>query len=105
MKKKLKIKNLIVLLIGFTCIFGIIYSLYNIIIWKVDVDKNNKIKEDIKVNIVIDNEDNYKIDFKKLKEKNNDTKAYIKVNNTNIDYVVVQGKDHSYYLNPHLIRH
>lgn len=99
MKKKLKIKNLIVLLIGFTCIFGIIYSLYNIIIWKVDVDKNNKIKEDIKVNIVIDNEDNYKIDFKKLKEKNNDTKAYIKVNNTNIDYVVVQGKDNSYYLN------
>ena len=98
-KRKLKIKNLITILFGLICIFGIIYSLYNIINWKIDVDKNNKIKDDIKVNIVIDNEDNYKINFNKLKEQNPDTKAYIKVNNTNIDYVVVQTTNNSYYLN------
>lgn len=99
MKKKINIKNLITMLFGLICIIGIIYSLYNIINWKVDVDKNNKIKKDIKINIVIDEEDNYKINFKKLKEQNSDTVAYIKVNNTNIDYVVVKGNNNSYYLN------
>ena len=33
-KRKLKIKNLIVILLGLIFIFGIIYSLYNIINWK-----------------------------------------------------------------------
>ena len=64
MKKKINIKNLITMLFGLICIIGIIYSLYNIINWKVDVDKNNKIKKDIKINIVIDEEDNYKINLK-----------------------------------------
>ena len=39
------------------------------------------------------------LDFKKLKEINSDTVAWIKISNTNIDYPVVQGKDNSYYLN------
>lgn len=98
-KKKLKTKNLIIILIEGLCIFGIVYSLYNIISWKLDVDKNNKIKKEIKLNITIDEEEKYKVDFEKLKKQNPDTVAYIKVNNTNIDYVVVQGKNNSYYLN------
>ena len=98
-KRKLKIKNLIVILFGFICIFGISYSLYNIINWKLDVDKNNNIKEKIKKNITISKDNKYKINFKSLKEKNPDTVAYIKVNNTNIDYIVVKGKNNEYYLN------
>ena len=98
-KRKLKIKNLIVILLGLIFIFGIIYSLYNIINWKLDVDKNNKIKEDIKENIKVDKDNKYIVDFKSLKEKNSDTIAYIKVNNTNIDYIVVKGKNNDYYLN------
>lgn len=39
------------------------------------------------------------VDFTKLKEKNNDTVGWISVNNTNINYPYVQGKDNSYYLN------
>lgn len=34
-----------------------------------------------------------------IKRKNPDTVAYLKVNNTNIDYIVVKGQDNSYYLN------
>ena len=98
MKSKLKIKNLIVLLIGILCVIGIVYSSYNIINWKIDVDKNNKIKEEIKKEIIKEN-NIYKIDFKSLKEKNSDTVAYLKVNNTNIDYVVVQSNNNTYYLN------
>ena len=97
MEKKLKIKDLITILLFFIFLFGLIYSSYKIITWKIDVDNNNKIKEEIKKNITI--EDNYyKVDFKKLKEQNPDTVAYIKVNNTNIDYVVVKTTNNDYYL-------
>ena len=97
MKKKIKIKNLIILILFFICLFGLIYSSYKIIKWKIDVDKNNKIKEEIKKEITI-KDNSYKVDFKSLKEKNSDTVAYIKVNNTNIDYVVVQTNNNDYYL-------
>ena len=77
----------------------IVYSSYHIIIWYKDNKNNSLIKEKIKKYIEID-EDNsiYKIDFNSLKEKNNDTIAYLRVNNTNIDYIVVKGNDNKYYL-------
>ena len=37
--------------------------------------------------------------FEKLLEINKDTKGWLTVNNTNIDYPVVQAKDNDYYLN------
>lgn len=39
------------------------------------------------------------VDFKELKKKNSDTVAWINVNNTNINYPVVQANDNEYYLN------
>lgn len=39
------------------------------------------------------------IDFAKLKQKNKDVVGWLKVNNTNVDYPVVQAKDNSYYIN------
>ena len=103
-KRRLKKKYRISLLLVFTfvCLFGLIYSLINIINWKTDVDDNKKIIEDIKENIIIESKEEeqeakYNIDFKSLKEQNSDVVAYIKVNGTNIDYVVVKGKDNSYY--------
>jgi sortase B len=83
-----------------------IYSLINIIMWFIENKKNNNIKEEINKYVEInevklkDNEEKteYTIDFSKLKERNADTVAYLKVNNTNIDYVVVKGSDNSYYL-------
>jgi len=41
----------------------------------------------------------YNIDWNTLKNENPDAIAYLKVKNTNIDYVVVKGTDNSYYLN------
>ena len=38
------------------------------------------------------------VDINKLKEKNGDTVGWINVNNTNINYPYVQGKDNNYYL-------
>ena len=111
-KRKLKIKNLIIFILMIICLIGIIYSSYMIITWKLNVDENKDIKEKIDDNIKIiepkndeiedENENKeiiYDIDFKTLKETNKDTVAYVKVNNTNIDYIVVKGKDNDYYLN------
>ena len=91
-------KKLIAVIIIIICLGGVIYSSYKIIKWKSSVDDNNKIKEVLEEKITQE-EDKYNIDFKSLKEENPDTVAYIKVNNANIDYIVVKGEDNEYYLN------
>ena len=97
MKKKIKL--LIIDFVIIICLFGIIYSGYNIITWKIDNDKNRDIKKELDTSIELDEIDKkYNIDWEKLKKQNPDTVGYIKVNNTNIDYVVVQTKDNNYYL-------
>ena len=103
-KKKRKVKSWVIMLVFgiFSLLF--IYSGYKIIKWKLNVNENNNLKKDIiKNNIKINKDEDdkkfkYDVDFESLKEKNSDTVAYLKVNGTNIDYVVVKGKDNSYYL-------
>ena len=72
-------------------------SAYKIVNWYSDTKEVKRIKQDINKHVKSNN-NIYKIDFKKLKEQNPDTVAYIKVNNTNIDYIVVKGNDNDYYL-------
>ena len=52
-KLKPKYKNIIIILFVLLCLFGVIYSLINIINWKKDVDDNDKIQEKIEDNITI----------------------------------------------------
>lgn len=90
-------KKIIIIILSLIFVVGIVFSLYKIINWKINVDENKGIQKELNKEVkVVDDE--YKIDFKMLKEKNPDTIAYIKVNSTNIDYVVVKGNDNSYYL-------
>ena len=68
------------------------------------INENNNIKEKIDDQINIpkqpetQEEPAVKIDFEALKSENADVVAYVKVNNTNIDYVIVQSDDNDYYL-------
>lgn len=90
---------------------GIIYSTCNIIIWYIDNKKNAVVQEELKESIKViekvdeddinnsDKEDEYIIDFQSLKSINTDTVGYIKVNNTNINHIVVKSTDNKYYLN------
>ncbi len=99
---KNKKRKIIIMLFMFIFMMGIMYSLYNIIIWFIENKNNNEIKEKLEENIEIVIEDDvskYKIDFDSLLSQNADTVGYLKVNNTNIDYIVVKGKDNNYYLN------
>ena len=85
------------------CLLLLIYSIYNIIMWYHDNKQNETIKEEIS-EIIDETTDENGIDFKTLKEKNKEIVAYLKVNNTKIDYVVTKGKDNKYYLTHNLYK-
>lgn len=96
-----KIKRIISMFLTLICICGIVYSGYHIIQWYMNTNQNKKIKKEISKSIEIvkvKDEEEINIDFESLKQQNPDTVAYIKVNNTNIDYIVLRGQDNSYYL-------
>lgn len=99
-KKRLRPWVIITLLLMF--LVGTIYYSYQIVLWKIHVNDNNKIQKKITDSIkIIESEEDtqYEIDFNSLKKKNPDTIGYINVNNTNINYIVVKGQDNNYYLN------
>lgn len=126
MKKKIKLKykNIIISFIYIALFIMLSISIINIIKWKIDASNSNSeikvIKE--KVNIkeiddgegteIINQEDITKfnpywdyikikminVDFNQLKKINNQTKGWIQVNGTNINYPFVQTNDNVYYL-------
>ena len=122
-KKKRTIKKWVWTLLISLFIVIIIFCLIKLLFWMRDnkntsnvVDEINNIteveeKEDNEntelVNEDSDKESDYwyyikfpliNVDITKLKEKNADTVGWINVNNTNINYPYVQGKDNDYYL-------
>lgn len=86
------------------CFCGIVYFAHDLIVRNSHINENNNIKEKIDDQINIPKQSQtqeepvVKIDFEALKSENADVVAYVKVNNTNIDYVVVQSDDNDYYL-------
>ncbi|MGM9879308.1 MAG: class B sortase [Bacilli bacterium] len=101
-KKKNK-KDIIYNFLIIIFIIIIIYSGIEIYKWYCENKKTDDIKKEIEPAIIVDkvSEDveKYTVDFNKLKEKNSDIVAWLKVPNTNIEYPVVRAKDNSYYLN------
>ena len=101
MNKKTK-KNVILLLM-IICFIGTVYYSYKVFTWKKAVNENIEILNEINGYVIIEpdekvDEKKYNIDFKSLKKKNSDTVAFLKVNNTKINHIVVKGKDNDYYL-------
>ena len=94
MKKKIIIKIIEVLLI-----ITLIVSGFKLIKYTKDTSDNKDILDDLSKNVKIDKNNKFTVDFNKLKEINPDTIAYIKINNTNINYPVVKYKDNDFYLN------
>ncbi len=124
-KKKTKKKNIWILVILFSIFLAIIvFCLIKIFVWGKNNKDTSKLIEDINntVNVTLREDDSnteivndtkeevtsdywyyikfplIDVDITKLKEKNADTVGWINVNNTNINYPFVQGKDNSYYL-------
>ncbi len=104
--KSKKYKKAILNLVIYIMLLSILlYSGIKIYKWYKDKTNNSKIAEQIRDTVIVEekNEDEnkkeYKIDFNKLKDQNNETVAWIKVNNTNVEYPVVKGTNNSFYLN------
>ena len=99
-KYKEVIFNLIVYMI---LLFILIYSGIKIYKWYKDKTSNKEIVEQIKEIVAVEDEnedkEEYTIDFNKLKEQNKETVAWIKVNNTNIEYPIVKADNNNFYLN------
>lgn len=95
-------------------------SLSGIFIWKEEKKRSNELKESFKgftkveetkhfnlINPPVDMSDSYwkykeepflTVDFKSLKEKNEDVVGWIQIKNTEIDYPIVKGEDNEFYL-------
>ena len=122
----LRLRNKIILYAFILLCFMILsYSIYNIVVWKLDSNNTNKqieeVQETVKVEEVIDTENTeiiepveeipksnpywdyikmnmIDINFNELKNINKDVKGWIKVNGTNINYPFVQSSNNKYYL-------
>lgn len=103
-KRKLNKKKLIVFILMVVFFGMFIFSSIKIVESLLDNKGNKTIKDIIDKSVIISDDnslkeaDKYKVDFETLKNKNPDTVAYLKVKNTNIDYIVVKGKDNTFYL-------
>jgi len=96
LKKKSK-KNIITNLLLIVFLILLIISAIEIIKWFKENKQNKKIQEKISEAVIV-NEEETLIDFNKLKEINKDTIGWLKLNGTDIEYVVVKANDNSYYL-------
>lgn len=123
-----KIRNVILIVFLIAFAIGVCYSTTDVIIWMIDANKvNTQVEElqeitDVKeytsevtenVEIIEQTQEVNKanpywdyikmsminVDFSELKQKNSDTKGWIQVNGTNINYPFVQSVDNEYYLN------
>ena len=94
--KKIKIINIIQILL----ILLFIYSTINIVLWAINNHANKDVIAEINKSVEINNnaEEKYKINFEELKQKNSDTIAWLKVENTSIEFPVVKTNNNSYYL-------
>lgn len=102
MKKK-RILNIAIYLILFLILICSGFKLY---FWYKDKKNNDEATEQLKNNVKLEkikkdnsNNEKYIVDFKKLKSENSDVVAYIKVNNTNIEYPIVKTSNNNFYLN------
>lgn len=126
---KKNFEKILIYLIAIVCIFGLVYNGYQIYKWNQDNKEINSIVDNIneeteineksndeidEENLELINSENEKkesiywsyikmnlidVDFSDLKKKNGDTKGWIQVNGTNINYPFVQSKNNKYYLN------
>jgi len=109
MGKHFKQKNKIITIMSILRVIfliTLIISIYYIAEWYIDNKQNQLIKEKISDAVKIENiqtegekEAFYKVDFNQLKQINNETIAWLKVNGTDIQHSVVKTNNNSYYLN------
>lgn len=100
-RKRRKLKKNVVIVAMLMFLIAILFSSYKIIVRCINLKSNEQIKKIIEETIDPKKvkEKDYEIDFEYLKSTNSDIVAYLQVDNTKVDYVVVKGQNNEYYLN------
>jgi sortase B len=100
---KEKMKSIILIFIVLIFVSLMLICSIKILKWYQNNKENVKISVELSKAVTVDetneDKDKYSVNFEILKEKNADTVAWLKVNNTNIEYTVVKSSDNEYYLN------
>lgn len=104
-KKKFSFKNLVLNLLEIACVFTMLYSGYKIVIWAKENNASKKQMEELSKAVIISDEidietgeKSFEVDFNYLKENNNQTVGYLKLNGLDIEFPVVQAEDNEFYL-------
>ena len=103
-EKKTNKKNIIFVIIYIILFCVLVYSGSKIYNWYRENNNNKQIAKRISNVVTVVQNDNfeekekYKIDFDALEEQNDETVAWIKVNNTNVEYPIVKAENNSFYL-------
>ena len=98
----------------FTCV--LLFSIYQIVMWFVDMRKAEEQHQELLNQVVMSelvnsenskdkSEEVVKIDFDKLLEINEDVVGWLIVDGTNINYPILQSYDNNYYLKRDINRH
>ncbi len=110
LKKQKKLKfNINKLILNFIIpifIILMVFSLIKICTWYRENKASKQVLQEISNSIEVfededveqNKEEKYKINFEELKNINNEVVAWLKVNNTKIEYPVVKAKNNDYYL-------
>jgi len=124
-KRKFKWKNILILLFIIFCLTFLILSIKDVINWKLDSNKIEQQVEKIEDIVIVEevtesenteiikqpdeisetdpywdyiNQSLINVNFEELKKINSNTKGWLQVNGTNINYPFVQSNDNKYYL-------
>ena len=96
--KKINRKIFLIRIIQIILTCCMVWSLTYIVKWIKENKKTSEIKNSIEKTVTVDENNKYNIDFEMLTNINKDVVAWLKVNNTNIEYPVVQANNNDYYL-------
>jgi len=97
-KKVVRLKKQAAIPLLLICLSLFIYSGIKVIKWHLENKNNSNINKDIKDEVIKVVGDEIELDEEKLKEISENAFGYIIINNTNVDYPVVQYYDNEYYL-------
>ena len=102
-EKNRSIKNIFLTFIEIILLIVMAFSGVKIVLWAIENGKNNDMLSNannaVKINQSQPSElDKYVVDFDELKKMNDEVVGWIRVNNTEVEYPVVQAKDNDYYL-------
>lgn len=96
----MKKRKIVIKIIEFLFFIILLLSSYKLLNYTKDTKENKNILDNLSKSVKINKKDNkLVVNFDELKKINSDTIAYIKINNTNIDYPVVKTNDNDFYLN------